>query len=358
MDLYFSFVFLVVALCFVSPPKEFISIGFTVQNIFSSYLGSEAVDFVGYHMKRTTLTILVHSLIPLVYYISLGFLSPELHLFSFLNLSPWVQFFFLVSFSCALIGVVLFFVWTYPTSNYHPLARDLVKFGTPWRSVASQINLEFRHIEKFSLLSGGTSIYVTNSWIIKCTAYKIYIAKQTDSHLTIVKTENFSYNIGQVSSGQFLQIKVSTILPHEECFFINLNSLDYNDLKDRLSAPIRNARDIVIHQTLSDCFIEAFKEQVEANGPLNNYVFRNDEQESCIGCMAKEPNIKLSRHCNSISENECQQCYCRPMWCLECMGRWFGSRQDQNQPELWMSSNAPCPTCRMKFCMLDVFKVK
>ena len=65
MDLYFSFIYLVVAICFVSPPKEFISIGFTIQNIFGSYLGSEAFDFVGYHLKRTSLTVLIHSLIPL-----------------------------------------------------------------------------------------------------------------------------------------------------------------------------------------------------------------------------------------------------------------------------------------------------
>ena len=175
--------------------------------------------------------------------------------------------------------MLLYFIWTYSTSKYHPLVKDLLKFGTPWRSVASQINLEFRRVEKFSLISGGTSVYVTDSWIIKCTAYKVYIAQQTDSHLSILKTEDFPYNTGNIPTGQFLQIKVSSVLPHEESFVINLNSLDYHDLKDRLSAPIRNAREVVIHQTLSDRFIEAFREQVEANGLLAGFSFRNNVQK-------------------------------------------------------------------------------
>ena len=65
-------------------------------------------------------------------------------------------------------------------------------------------------------------------------------------------------------------------------------------------------------------------------------------------------NIKLIKNCQEPNEGECQQCYCRPMWCLTCMGKWFASRQDQQHPETWLSSQVPCPTCRAKFCILDV----
>lgn len=70
--------------------------------------------------------------------------------------------------------------------------------------------------------------------------------------------------------------------------------------------------------------------------------------------MQVNANVKLLRLCQGDSEGECQQCYCRPMWCLTCMGKWFASRQDQQQPETWLSSRVPCPTCRAKFCILDV----
>ena len=64
-EIYFSFLYFVAVLCFVLPPKEFAAAGLTIQNIFSSYLGSEDVDFIGYQVKRTTVTAAVHSVFPL-----------------------------------------------------------------------------------------------------------------------------------------------------------------------------------------------------------------------------------------------------------------------------------------------------
>jgi len=61
----FTLAYALVSLCFVAPPREFVSAGLTVQNILSGYLGSEDMDFVGYHLKRTTATLLLHSLLPL-----------------------------------------------------------------------------------------------------------------------------------------------------------------------------------------------------------------------------------------------------------------------------------------------------
>lgn len=90
------------------------------------------------------------------------------------------------------------------------------------------------------------------------------------------------------------------------------------------------------------------------------------ELENCIGCMQKESDVKLQKHCREENQEggreppegpPCVQCFCRPMWCLECMGKWFASRQDQQHPETWLSSKAPCPTCRAVFCMLDVVKI-
>ena len=54
-------------------------------------------------------------------------------------------------------------------------------------------------------------------------------------------------------------------------------------MKDRLSAPIRNARDIVINQSLSDRFLNAFREQVESNGILETNQLSNTDLENCIG---------------------------------------------------------------------------
>ena len=41
--------------------------------------------------------------------------------------------------------------------------------------------------------------------------------------------------------------------------------MEYSDLKDKLQTPIRTARDVVIRQSLSDRFLDAFRRQVESN---------------------------------------------------------------------------------------------
>ena len=64
-DLVFTVVYVLMAMCFISPPTEFVSAGLTVQNILAPILGSEDMFFIQYHIKRTTATLLIHSLLPL-----------------------------------------------------------------------------------------------------------------------------------------------------------------------------------------------------------------------------------------------------------------------------------------------------
>ena len=63
--IFFTLVYTVIAICFILSPKEFETAGLTIQTMFSSYLGSEDFDFILYHVRRTTVTVLVHSFIPL-----------------------------------------------------------------------------------------------------------------------------------------------------------------------------------------------------------------------------------------------------------------------------------------------------
>ena len=51
--------------------------------------------------------------------------------------------------------------------------------------------------------------------------------------------------------------------------------MDYSDLKEKIQAPILNARNVVIRQSLSDQFVNAFKEQVEQN--QRYHIDRNTE---------------------------------------------------------------------------------
>lgn len=135
-----------------------------------------------------------------------------------------------------------------------------------------------------------------------------------------------------------------------------LNSTEYGELCEKLRAPIRSAANVVIHQSLGDLFLETFASLVEVNPAYS--VPSSQDLEACIGCMQTRASVKLVKTCQEAAEGECQQCYCRPMWCLTCMGKWFASRQDPQRPDTWLASRVPCPTCRARFCILDVCAVR
>ena len=44
-----------------------------------------------------------------------------------------------------------------------------------------------------------------------------------------------------------------------------LNSRNYQDLRAKLRAPVQAARDIIVHQSLSERFVEAFLQQTAQN---------------------------------------------------------------------------------------------
>ncbi|KAL3863352.1 hypothetical protein ACJMK2_005111 [Sinanodonta woodiana] len=340
----------------IAPPTEFISAGITVQNLLSSLLGSEDINFIYYHLRRTSATLVFHSIFPLVYYLCLALFQPQLKLLTPWNISLFWQLYLIISILILLSASLAVFYWSRNKWDNHPIARELTHLSSneeSWRAVASCINIEFRRIDKFtSGIPTGRRVIVTDSWVMKTSTYYIYIAHQNDIHLTISGSEDHSVSYESMTSVQYLNIDVISINQKLKPFTIRLNSLEYKELTDKLQSPVRNARNIVVRQSLSELFLEAFRDQVSQNPKFR--LPPHMEVDTCIGCMQKESDIKLNKQCDDPETGACVQCYCRPMWCLECMGKWFSSRQDQQHPEIWLGNRCPCPTCRAAFCMLDV----
>jgi len=63
--LLFSCLYIFFTVLVIAPPTEFISAGLTIQNILAGYLGSEDINFIYYHIQRSSATLIFHSLIPL-----------------------------------------------------------------------------------------------------------------------------------------------------------------------------------------------------------------------------------------------------------------------------------------------------
>ncbi|XP_023248642.1 E3 ubiquitin-protein ligase TM129-like [Copidosoma floridanum] len=228
--------------------------------------------------------------------------------------------------------------------------------NSSWLSVASDINIEFRRIDKITIDTNSiTKIVATDNWIIKVTSYKCYFAHQSDTALIVNKSDTHALSPDRRGGVQYVNIEVTPTRPGARSFDIRLNALDFKDLQDRVTRPIVVLDSVVFHRTLLDRFIDTFKDQVGKNREFETA----QELEQCVGCMQVTSNVKLNKLCNeSTSPDACVNCYCRPMWCIDCMAKWFASRQDEMAPETWMSSKCTCPVCRAKFCMLDVSFIK
>ncbi|KAG8237826.1 hypothetical protein J437_LFUL002435 [Ladona fulva] len=328
----FTLFYILISICFIFPPSAFVSAGITVEYLFSKWLGSENEQFIQYHIRRTSATVLCHSLLPLGYVIGLTQCwnsGSGVHENSLLTL------FSTIASLIPLVAGYIVFTWHKYEWSGHPIAKILMRYSNmpnDWQSVASDINVEFRRIDKTCINTGYVlKTIVTDNWVMKVMPYKMEIAHQSDISLALLEADHHVMSPDSSGSAQYLNIEVKSCRERTKPFFIRLNAVDFKDLQDKLQMPIINLKNVVIHKTLSDKF---------------QAVFRDQELETCIGCMQAPAEIKLQRRCIPISgEHSCVACYCRPM---------FASRQDQDHPETWLGSKCPCPTCRSPFCILDV----
>ncbi|KAK4875589.1 hypothetical protein RN001_012011 [Aquatica leii] len=228
----------------------------------------------------------------------------------------------------------------------------------PATSVAADINTEFRRIDKISIQANAIcTVIATENWIMKVTPLTIFIAHQSDATLNVNQCDTHSLSPENSRQVQYITIEVKSSRESIQPFNIRLNALDFKDLQDRIARPITILPNVLVHKSLMDKFVDTFKEVV-----VDNPRYETDQElENCIGCLQKQANVKLQKMCIEDSENateeSCATCYCRPMWCIDCMAKWFASRQDSDKPDTWLSSKCTCPMCRTRFCLLDCIRL-
>lgn len=332
-------------------------LGVTIENLFANYLGSETLLFVQYHINRSCLTLLVHSVLPLIY-----FLIYYLH-FDNLSFGDSIFKYFWMTLTC--LAVILPFAVTglicyYKRNNWenHPIAKILKRYCNStdqrWELVAAEVNNEYRRSNKLvKRFSSIAKIIVTENWVMKTSVYFCHFAHQSDSALIADKSDSHRISIHDSSdSVEFVNIQVKPTRPGVRPFTIRINSLDFKDLQDRVNRPITVLSSVKFHTSLIDRFIDVFTAEAKKNP---RYIAPAGVVDSCFACMVNPPDVKINRNCpDEPRDTRCSNCFCRPMWCCSCLGRWFASRQDQSERETWLRNQASCPMCRATFCILDV----
>ncbi|XP_017477485.1 PREDICTED: E3 ubiquitin-protein ligase TM129 [Rhagoletis zephyria] len=378
-ELLFNLFYLLLCMCIIYPPEEFQRLGLTIEQVFNKLLGDESMNFILYHHRRTSLNLFVHSCLPAFYFLihKLKFsvfaereppeeadLDPDFPMpqeaVAFKTLTWKIAQRF--SLMAVLAVPALVFNWYQQNWRRHPISQTLLKYSNvpnSFQSVANDISTEFRRLDIYKKkLNSISTVIATENWIIKTTLYNVHFAHQSDTSLSVAKTE--TYNVSQ-DTNDTLQMVSIVVKPNRQGvadFHIRINALEFRNLEERVSRPIVIPSYIQFHRNVIDRFIDVFKEQV-----AQNPIYQADRiAEKCFACMIAEPNIKIHKQCEDVdrygrplaTENTCSNCYCRPMWCVECLARWFAARQNEHDREVWLEQKCTCPMCRAKFCVLDV----
>lgn len=263
---WFSVVYAMICVYILTPPTEFITAGLTLTHLFGRFIDKEDVKFVEHHIQRTLLTVIIHTFLPLGYFLGFTNLIEDDGVVELWQSKLLWQCGLAVSCLVFTVGIVLAFSWSMADWARHPVTQKLSVYGNPWRPIAMRINVEFCQVDKFISGAGSlTRTVVTNSWIIKATPYNLYLIQQTDAILELVSSAEHSVSHVSGTGVQYLDIRVKSRRPGIESFTIRVNSMEYNDLREKLQAPLDNVRNIVIHRSLSDRFTDAFKNHVLQN---------------------------------------------------------------------------------------------
>ncbi|KAL1397924.1 hypothetical protein pipiens_009359 [Culex pipiens pipiens] len=308
----FTIFYALLCFCIVYPSTEFVSAGLTVDHVFSSTLGSESLQFVQHHIRRTSLNLMVHSLLPVMY-------------------------------------IRVYFMQFGDDGGGRGVGLGNFRW---WQLLGSRVVIRMNPLSR---------IVVTESWIVKTGPYWINVAGQEDTALVAFKSDTHDVSQEAFETVQYVNIAVKSTRPGIREFNIRINALDFKDLQDRINRPITILSSVKFHRTVLDRFVDVFKEQVGQN-PRYRGAEAVDQQDSCFACMQVQPNVKIVKNCADLNEDGeplaearcCQPCNCRPMWCIDCVARWFASRQNQSERESWLQQKCTCPMCRARFCVLDV----
>jgi len=363
----YTLIYSLCAFLSIFPPHEVKSAGLTIENLFAGYLGNPNLGFVLYQLRRIAITKCIHAALPTIYLFGLtilrhppstssgGALDYVFSVLTSISNSSLAE----TAVATLSLALLVYVVTSQIVSvvndwSLDRLAIDLAAHSTrgTWREVAASVDAEVMRFDKFQSTVGNTVLYVTETWLVQVTMYGVDVMHQNDVKLDLCKAEEFTLTPESSAGTQFLEIQVTSQRREDHAFRIRLNSFDFRDLKTKLRAPVENARQILVEQSLSEKFVRAFYETA-----VENPKFRQSEDDGaqCIGCLQSAANVKLDKRCGGAGDGgECTRCFCRPMWCVSCMARWFASRQAESSPETWLQGTSPCPTCRAKFCLLDV----
>lgn len=154
MDDLFGFylvAYVLFALCIAIPPTEFVSAGLTLEYLCKGLLGVEQNAFIAYHLKRTSLTLVVHASLPLGFFVCLQLIDGSAYstfFAGFGSLSLVWRAVVVTSLLLPLVAGAVVVRWRLGDWKRHPIVRTLRFYDDDWHQVASRVDAEYCRFDK------------------------------------------------------------------------------------------------------------------------------------------------------------------------------------------------------------------
>jgi hypothetical protein len=217
----FSLFYFLFTMGFIFQFREFSAVGLSPENLLSRILHSEELQFLQFHITKSSGTLVLHASMPAVYIVGYSYFTTyidgnHLSIGAFLAFWPSVQILLTLSLVFPIAVVALVNFWKVDNNAAHPFVKKFRPYLSPtrplWSDVAKDINTEFRRIDKFLIRPNPVEkVVVTDNWIVLVGQWpwRFHLAHQTDVELGLAGSEHHQISTdGQAGGTQYLTISV------------------------------------------------------------------------------------------------------------------------------------------------------
>jgi len=363
----FTIFFTLIMTGFMWNSREARGAGLTPETILQGLglISDEENNFIQYHIKRTSYALILNSLLPFTYMFMNAYITTYVD-GKYDSMTDFYQasetYHTAQNYAFLLIVLAVSYVWylSYDNNKNHNFTVELAHYARGnIDALIDNINQEFRSIDKVCIECNSIDhLIITDNWIMRVGTMPLSfrICHQTDANIKVQGEDRHDLSPeGEAGGVQYLNVLIENKKRGPLSWGFRLNSLDYENFKSKIQVRIQVNPTVKICKGVMDRFKDVFKAEVEKNARVTI----NDELENCIACMVNTANVQIIRVCGtSDREGGCVNCYCRPLFCIDCMAIWFANRQSEKSADTWLAQQCPCPTCRSKFCVLDVSLVE
>ncbi|CAI5456125.1 unnamed protein product [Caenorhabditis angaria] len=266
----------------------------------------------------------------------------------------------------SLIGAIGFFIFNYDFRNWRffKIFQNIQdEEADNFDTLNSRINWRNSYMINISKTL-NKAIYLDEQYFLYVTNFSLVVSRVSDVTITVIDVRMHTLREeDQDERNQIIKVNISFADEISEPITLALRGSIFQEIYNQHILRISVPENIQLQPNIADRFIVAFSSRVKENQICRG----NEELESCFGCGGNGNQVVLRKKCDNhgdeVYENivgeiidipPCEECRCRPMWCVSCMARVFLAKQPKVEKHRWMQGVANCPTCRKTFCIKDV----